>query len=150
MSAPAHLRIVRTAIDPAALEEAIRSDAFGATVQFLGIVRQTDDDGHRVVGLSYEAHESMALDQFAEICAQARTRYGDIAVAVEHRIGELAIGDVAVAVVVGSAHRGAAFLACRYIIDELKAHAAIWKCERYADGTSLWRANACAQSPGEA
>ena len=68
---------------------------------------------------------------------------GDVAIAIAHRAGDLAVGDVAVAVVVAAAHRDAAFAACRYAIDELKQRAPIWKKERYADGGTQWRQNAC-------
>jgi molybdopterin synthase catalytic subunit len=131
-------------IDVPALERRVRTDACGALVTFAGVVRERSDDDRSVTGLSYEAHETMALAEFARIADEARERFGPCETAVVHRTGELRIGEVAVAVVVASAHRGAAFDACEYIIDELKSRAPIWKKEQYADGgESVWKQNEC-------
>lgn len=92
----------------------------------------------------------MAAAEFERIAAEAHREFGPCAVAVVHRVGDLAIGEVAVAVAVGSAHRAAAFSACAYVVDELKARAAIWKKEHYTDGSGEWIANACAHDRGSA
>jgi molybdopterin synthase catalytic subunit len=134
------LRITRDPIDPNALRAGESGD--GGVVTFLGIVRDRADDGRPVVGLSYEAFEPMAIASFESIAAEARARFGELRIAIVHRVGELGVGEIAVAVVVAAAHRGAAFDACRYCIDELKDRAPIWKKERYADGQAEWRANA--------
>jgi len=136
--------IVRDPIDPRAVEASVRSDACGGVVTFLGIVRELSDDGRRVTGLSYEAYEPMALAEFDVIANEARDRFGDVRLAMVHRVGDLTIGEIAVVVVAASAHRGDAFGACQYAIDQLKARAAIWKKEHYVDGMGEWRANACA------
>jgi adenylyltransferase/sulfurtransferase len=133
--------IVRRPIDVAALENEVRTDACGAIVTFAGIVRERSDDDRAVTGLSYEAHEQMAVAEFESIAREAVERFGPCEIAVEHRIGDLAIGDVAVAVTVASPHRAQAFDACEYVIDELKARAPIWKLEHYVDGTREWIAN---------
>lgn len=131
-------------IDVAALERQVRSDACGGVVTFAGVVRDRSDDDRPVTGLSYEAHEAMAVSEFARIAAEARERFGACEIAVVHRIGELEIGEVAVAVAAASAHRATAFDACEYVIDELKRRAPIWKKEHYADGgDSVWKENAC-------
>lgn len=136
--------ITSQAIDVAALERRVRTDARGGIVTFSGVVRERSDDGRPVTGLSYEAHEDMARAEFARIADEARERFGPCEIAVAHRIGDLRIGEVAVAVVVASVHRGAAFRACEYVIDELKRRAAIWKKEHYVDGgDSIWKQNAC-------
>lgn len=135
------LAIVREPIDPRALEAAVRTERCGGVVTFLGVVRERSDDGRAVTGLSYEAYDAMALAEFEAIADEARERFGDVRLAIVHRVGELAIGDVAVVVCAASAHRAAAFDACEYAIDALKARAAIWKKERYADGTAEWRAH---------
>ena len=108
---------------------------------FLGVVRNDAHDGRAVVGLSYEAYESMACAEFEAIDAQARERFGDVRLWIAHAVGDLAVGEVAVAVAVAAQHRAAAFDACRFAIDRLKARAPIWKKERYVDGEARWRAN---------
>lgn len=113
----------------------------GALVTFFGIVRNIAQDGRAVVGLSYEAHESMACSEFEAIDARARERFGDVRLWIAHAVGDLAVGEVAVAVAAAAQHRAAAFEACRFAIDELKARAPIWKKERYAGGEAQWRAN---------
>lgn len=127
------------AIDLHALDESA-GEAIGGIVRFLGIVRASSD-GRAVTGLSYEAYEPMALAVFAAIADEARERYGEVQLSIVHATGELAVGDVAVAVTAQAAHRAAAFDACRYAIDELKQRAPIWKQERYADGDARWRSN---------
>jgi molybdopterin synthase catalytic subunit len=135
--------IVRAPIDPALLDAAMRDDAFGAVVTFLGVVRERADDGRLVHGLEYEAYDAMALEEFETIAGEARQRFPDVRLAIVHRAGRLNVGEIAVAVVVGSPHRGAAFDACEYAIDEVKSRAPIWKKELYADGEERWKANAC-------
>lgn len=135
-------------IDVAALERHVRTGACGALVTFSGIVRERSDDDRPVTGLSYEAHETMAPAEFARIAAEARAHFGFCEIAVVHRTGDLQIGEVAVAVVVASPHRAAAFDACEYMIDELKRRAPIWKKEHYADGgDSAWVQNECNSAP---
>lgn len=130
-------------IDVRAVEDAVRGNARGALVTFCGIVRERADDGRQVSGLSYEAHAQMAEAEFATIAAEAVTAYGECAIAVAHRTGDLHIGETAVLVAVASVHRSVAFDACRYVIDALKARAPIWKKERYVDGGAVWKANDC-------
>ncbi len=137
------LRIAPEPIDPRALEHALRRDGDGGIVTFLGVVRDRANDGRAVRGLAYEAHEELALAEFVEIAREASERFGDVRVAIVHRVGELAIGEIAVAVCAASPHRAAAFAACAYAIDQLKERAAIWKHEQYADGTEAWIANEC-------
>jgi len=110
---------------------------------FLGVVRDTADDGRTVSGLSYEAHEAMALAEFAAIAHEVSERVPGIRIGIVHRIGALRVGEVAVAVCAAAPHRAQAFDACRYAIDELKARASIWKKEHYSDGTGDWVANEC-------
>lgn len=130
-------------IDPRALENAVRTDACGGVVTFLGVVRERAHDGRAVSGLEYEAHESMALAEFEAIEREVTQRLPDVRIGVIHRVGALAVGEIAVAVCAAAPHRGDAFDACEYAIDQLKARAQIWKKERYADGTGEWVENAC-------
>ena len=131
--------IVRGPIEIRALEAAVRRGD-GGVVTFLGIVRETADDGRPVHGLYYEAFEPMAVREFETIAAEARGRFGDIALTIVHRVGELTVGEISVAVLAAAPHRAAAFDACRYAIDQLKERAPIWKQERYADGAARWKA----------
>jgi len=135
--------IVRDPIDPRALEAAVWSQSCGGVAMFLGVVRDTADDGRTVSGLSYEAHEAMALAEFAAIAHEVSERVPGIRIGIVHRIGALRVGEVAVAVCAAAPHRAQAFDACRYAIDELKARASIWKKEHYSDGTGDWVANEC-------
>ena len=132
-------RIVREAIEPRALEQIARTTD-GGIVTFLGIVRDAADDGKRVSALAYEAFEPMALREFEAIASEAQDRFGEVRIAIVHRVGEVRVGEISVAVLAAAAHRDAAFDACRYAIDQLKRRAPIWKQERYADGTAQWRA----------
>lgn len=132
-------RIVHGAIDVNALDASVDRE-IGGVVRFLGIVRASSE-GRTVTGLSYEAYEPMALATFAAIAEEARDRFGDVKLSIVHASGDLAVGDVAVAVTAQAAHRAAAFDACRYAIDELKQRAPIWKQERYAGGDTRWRSN---------
>lgn len=132
--------IVRDPIDPRALERATVSDRCGAIVTFAGVVRERSDDGRPVTGLSYEAYDTMAVGEFETIASEARDRFGDVDLTIVHRIGDLGIGEIAVVVVAAAAHRAAAFDACEYAIDAVKARASIWKKERYLHGAE-WKAN---------
>jgi len=88
--------------------------------------------------LDYEAYAPLAEKEGARILAEAREKFSVFGAMCVHRVGALALGDLAVWVGVTAAHRGAAFDACRYIIDEAKARVPIWKKEHYADGATVW------------
>ncbi|GAC1299741.1 MAG: molybdenum cofactor biosynthesis protein MoaE [Vulcanimicrobiaceae bacterium] len=134
--------ITAVPLDLAALERAVRDDAMGGLVTFVGYVRERSDDGRPVTGLSYEAHPALALDALRAIGAEASVKFGPARVAIAHRVGELGLGEAAVAIAVASVHRATAFDACEYAIDELKKRVPIWKKEHYRDGAALWRENA--------
>ncbi|GAC1311087.1 MAG: molybdenum cofactor biosynthesis protein MoaE [Vulcanimicrobiaceae bacterium] len=129
-------------LDIAALERAVRSDAMGGVVSFVGYVRERSDDDRPVTGLSYEAHRDLALETMRVIGAEASGMFGEARVAIAHRIGALGLGEAAVAIVAASMHRATAFDACEYAIDELKRRVPIWKKEHYRDGDARWRENA--------
>ena len=124
-------------IDPDALKRRLAHDSAGACATFEGWVRD-HSEGDAVNALEYEAHEPLAVAEGERILAEARQRFDIIAAYGEHRVGKLAIGDCAVWVGVSAAHRGAAFGACRYIIDEIKHRVPIWKKEHYRDGATGW------------
>ncbi|MBV8724164.1 MAG: molybdenum cofactor biosynthesis protein MoaE [Candidatus Eremiobacteraeota bacterium] len=132
--------IVYEPIDPGRLE-ATRRPCDGAAVTFFGRVRGYADDARSIAALSYESYEPMARAELGAIAREARERYGDVNVAIVHRVGEVLPGEISVGIVVSAAHRAAAFDACRYAIEEVKRRAPIWKKERYADGASAWKEN---------
>ena len=125
------------AIDANALREAFDDPASGAYTSFEGRVRD-HNDGRSVLRLEYQAYAPLAVAEGERIVEEARTRFDVARLACVHRTGELAIGDIAVWVGAGAAHRDAAFAACRYVIDEVKARVPIWKKEHYTDGSSGW------------
>ena len=122
-------------LDP--LIDQVRAPDRGGIAIFLGLVRD-HHQGKGVLGLDYSAYGPMAEAVTAEIIREAESREPRAAVAVQHRIGALTIGDTAVAVVAAAAHRGAAFDACRYVIEELKKRVPVWKREMYVDGSVEW------------
>jgi len=129
--------IVDRVIDPAALTAEVAHDRNGATVLFLGTVRETNA-GRTVTGIEYSAYRSMAERELASIVAEASAEFGTSDIVVEHRVGTLEIGEVSVAIAVAHPHRGAAYDASRYVIEQIKRRVPIWKREHYADGTREW------------
>lgn len=127
----------REPLQPAELARALTDESCGALVTFEGWVRN-HSDGKPVDRLDYEAYEPLAEKEGERIVAEALTRFAIGGARCVHRVGALALGDLAVWVGVSSAHRGDAFAACRYIIDEVKARVPIWKKEFYAGGDSGW------------
>ena len=113
------------------------STAAGAVVSFDGRVRD-HNEGRCVRGLAYTAYPALALSEGEEIIAEAIAKFELTTAACCHRLGDLALGDVAVRVWAAAAHRGEAFAGCRYIIDAVKARVPIWKKETYVDGPSEW------------
>lgn len=124
-------------IDPARLRDDLYDAAAGAYCGFEGWVRN-HNEGQRVLRLEYEAYEPVAIKEGARIIAEAGEQYAILKAMSVHRTGMLEIGDCAVWVGVASAHRDAAFLAARFIIDALKVRLPIWKKEYYANGDSGW------------
>jgi molybdopterin synthase catalytic subunit len=124
-------------IDPAALQRALADPRAGACVTFEGWVRNRNE-GQPVCSLEYEAYVPLAEAEGARILAEAREKFALIGCVATHRVGHLQIGELAVWVGVTAEHRGAAFEACRYLIDEAKARLPIWKKEYYAGGTTAW------------
>jgi molybdopterin synthase catalytic subunit len=125
------------AIDPSALAGGLRDVRSGAYVTFEGRVRD-HNDGRPVHALEYEAYGPLAEREGQKILSEALGKFEISHAACVHRTGSLALGDIAVWVGVSAAHRAAAFEACRFIIDEVKARVPIWKKEHYAGGASEW------------
>ncbi|HEY2849180.1 MAG TPA: molybdenum cofactor biosynthesis protein MoaE [Gemmatimonadaceae bacterium] len=129
--------IVTRPIDVTALIAEVSSVAFGAASFFLGTVRDVND-GRAVTGMEYTAYGPMAARELEKIAEEAHERFAGLALVVEHRTGELALGEVSVAVAASHAHRAHALDATRFVIEELKRRVPIWKREHYADGTREW------------
>jgi adenylyltransferase/sulfurtransferase len=122
---------------PESCREALCDPAAGGYASFEGWVRD-HNDGRRVLRLEYEAFEALAIKEGSRIVQQAIEKFGVSRAACVHRVGDLAVGELAVWVGVSAAHRQEAFAACRYIIDEVKHRVPIWKKEHYEDGDSGW------------
>lgn len=129
-------RLHERSISAASLVEAVSGPGRGGVAVFLGTVRD-HHAGRQVVALEYSAYLPMAEAVLERLIVEAKTRW-PVEVVIEHRLGRLAIGDIAVGVAVGGGHRTEAFEACRFLIEELKARVPIWKRERYADGSEAW------------
>jgi len=135
-SRTAHAAIVREGIDTQTMLDGIKRPEDGAVVLFEGVVRN-HTRGRQTLYLNYEAYEEMALKQMEELAERALTQFPVRDVALAHRLGRLEIGETSVLIVVASAHRGAAFDACRWLIDTLKRTVPIWKKEYFVDG-AVW------------
>ena len=135
--------LVDRAIDSCALLAEVANHHNGATVLFVGTVRDVND-GSAVSGLDYSAYASMADGELAAIVAETAERFATRDIVVEHRVGSLALGEASVGIAVGHPHRGEAYEASRYIIEELKKRLPIWKREHYVDGQSEWVQNSTA------
>lgn len=129
--------IAEEPIDPKALAEAIETPHSGACLTFEGWVRN-HNEGKPVERLEYSSYIDLANKEGQRIIDEAKAKFTIDAASCQHRIGMLEIGDCAVWVGVSSAHRGDAFEACRYIIDEVKDRVPIWKKEHYSDGATDW------------
>lgn len=123
-------------LDQAAHAAAVADAAAGAVVGFCGVVRN-HDAGRAVTELEYHGHPS-APEVVREVAETIAAREGVIAVAVSHRVGMLAIGDIALAAAVSAAHRGIAFEACAALVDEVKAKLPVWKRQVFPDGSDEW------------
>jgi molybdopterin synthase catalytic subunit len=130
------VRITRQPIETDAVVTQLRQPSDGAIAIFDGVVRD-NTRGRRTLYLDYEAYEAMALKQMEALALEARARFAVRGVSIVHRLGRLQIGETSVRIAVASAHRGAAFDACRWIIDTLKKTVPIWKKEYFEDG-AVW------------
>ena len=124
-------------IDVEALERAVVDPGRGAIVRFVGMARNRADDGREVTQLEYEVYPDMAASVLDEIAGEAEARW-NVAIAIVHRHGPVPIGEAAVAIVTGAAHRAEAYEANRFAIEAIKERLPIWKRERFADG-SEWK-----------
>jgi len=130
------IEITREKIPADEIVAAVKAGEDGAVCVFDGIVRN-HTRGRQTLFLVYEAYEEMALEQMSGLAAEAKAKFSVREVALVHRLGRLNVGESSVLVVVASAHRGAAFDACRWLIDTLKKTVPIWKKEHFEDG-AVW------------
>jgi molybdopterin synthase catalytic subunit len=138
--------IVEREIEPSALIAEVKADSVGAISVFVGTVRDVSE-GRAVVRLEYEAYRAMAESELSAIVQEAAARYEIESLVAEHRIGDLSVGDVSVAIAASHAHRTPAIECAQFAIEEIKKRVPIWKREHFADGTQDWvdptaRANA--------
>lgn len=127
------IRLVREPIDVAGIRRSLAREEDGAVVIFEGVVRN-HSHGRRVCSLEYSAYEAMALSELEQVDKDARQQFDIRDIAIVHRLGRLYPGECSVAVAVASAHRAAAFNACRFAIDTIKNKVPIWKKEFFEDG----------------
>lgn len=123
-------------LDLAVLIAAVSDPEHGGLTTFLGCIRR-EDAIRPVVAIEYEAYEELTETELAAVAAEARSRFR-ARVACVHRSGRVEVGEPSVAIAASAPHRPAAFAACRYVIDELKVRAPIWKRMHYADGATEW------------
>lgn len=136
MSNEVQIALVRSEIPTERLLATIKSGPDGAVVLFDGIVRD-NTRGRRTLYLVYEAYEAMALERMRGLAEEALTKFAVRDVVLVHRLGRIQIGETSVLIAVASAHRAAAFEACRWLIDTLKKTVPIWKKEHFVDG-AVW------------
>ena len=129
--------LVDRPIDIVAIVSEVARTSNGATLLFIGTVRDVNN-GRAITGMDYTAYASMATRELTEILGEAAQQFETEDIVVEHRLGTLGLGDASVAIAVAHAHRGPAYDASRYVIEQLKQRVPIWKLEHYVDGSREW------------
>ena len=130
-------RITKDSLDDLGSFESLGTHEDGAVLIFQGRVRNTKDN-RSVSSLSYEAYGEMAERELEGICREASRRFEVGSIEASHRVGDLALGEVSVAIGISAPHRDACYAASRWIIEEIKERLPIWKHEHYQDGDSHW------------
>jgi len=128
------MHLTRDPLDIKDLLAEVQGPERGGTCVFLGTVR-TDDD---VTAIDYSAYEPMASAEIERILAEAETQWPTARVMLQHRLGEIPVGEPSIAIAAAAPHREEAFAACRYVIEEVKKRLPIWKKELHADGSPTW------------
>lgn len=128
-----YIKLSKEPLEPEKIRNIVTSPQDGATISFSGSVRDTSN-GKRVIRLEVEAYEQMAKDELERICAEASDLFRIRRIAVAHRLGGMEPGDIIVVIAVAAPHRSEAYNASRFLIEELKSRAPIWKKEIYEDG----------------
>lgn len=132
-----HAALVERALDVSGLVQMVADPGAGASSLFLGTVRHAND-GRPVVGIDYHAYSPMAARELHAIITEAAQRFGTRAIAAEHRVGYLAVGDISIAIAASHERRGPAQDATRYVIEHVKRRLPVWKREHYTDGSREW------------
>ena len=120
-------------------EKFIKDSKFGASIYFLGTVRNVNDN-KKVTGITYDSHDEMVIKSFEEIYNEADQKLDvkDKAVFIEHAKGYLNLGEISIIIAVACKHRDQAYVLSRYIIEEIKKRSPIWKKEHYENEDSAW------------
>lgn len=130
--------LTRQTLNPDRLATGLQRDDAGAVVNFSGTVRADSQGDRRLIALEYEAYEEMAMEQMKLIRQRAIENLKALDVVIAHRLGRLTLGEVSIFVAVFAAHRAEGFEACRWIVDQIKTDAPIWKKDVWSDGTTAW------------
>jgi len=128
------MHLTRDPLDIKDLLAEVQGPERGGTCVFLGTVR-TDDD---VTAIDYSAYEPMASAEIERMLAEAQTQWPAARVMLQHRLGEIPVGEASIAIAAAAPHREDAFAACRFVIEEVKKRLPIWKKELHADGSPTW------------
>lgn len=131
------VKVTTKTINIDAMIAKVQSNDHGAIDLFIGTVRNSHN-GKDVTGITYDVHDALAEKAFNDICSEAMGIWPGTHYALMHYKGELSVGGTSIVIAVSSAHRSESFEACRYIIEEIKRQAPVWKQEHYADGKSDW------------
>ena len=126
--------LTRSPIVPESLLAEVEGPERGGKCVFLGTVRSEED----VTGIEYSAYDQMAIAEIERMLGEARERWPETLVALQHRLGLIPVGEASIAIAAAAPHRDAAFAACRYVIEEVKKRLPIWKKELHADGSATW------------
>jgi molybdopterin synthase catalytic subunit len=126
--------LTRDPISVESLMRVVQSPERGGTCVFLGTVRNDGD----VTGIEYSAYDEMAGTEITRMLDEARERWPEARVALQHRLGLIPLGEASIAIAAAAPHRAEAFAACRYVIEEVKQRLPVWKKELHADGTATW------------
>lgn len=132
-----HVEILDIPLDVGKACAMVADPAHGAIDTFIGVVRN-HHEGQTVTGITYDVHKALAEKILHEICNEARGIWPETKYYAAHYQGTLNIGGISVLIAVSAAHRAETFEACRYVIEELKKRAPVWKQEHYPDGPSAW------------
>ncbi|XP_017297631.1 molybdopterin synthase catalytic subunit [Kryptolebias marmoratus] len=144
------IRLSRDWLSVQEVVDSVSSSSCGAISVFIGTTREDQVDGRKVVGLEYEAYESMVQSEFSKLCDDIRARWPSVThVCVHHRLGWVKVGEASVVMAISSPHRHDGQLAIQHCISQLKATVPIWKKEVYDTQEASWKVNSeCSWSPG--
>ena len=128
------MHLTRHPIEVDALLAEVQGPERGGTCVFVGTVRNDAD----ITGIDYSAYEAMAIAEIERILSDAKAQWPDGRIMLQHRLGVIPVGEASIAIAAAAPHRDEAFVACRYVIEEVKKRLPIWKKEMHADGTTTW------------